>query len=41
MEKFKEITSAYQVLSDEKKRKRYDALRRGEPDPEGGTFGSG
>lgn len=34
-EKFKEITEAYQVLNDEKKRKRYDALRKGEADPEG------
>jgi hypothetical protein len=34
-DKFKEITAAYQVLSDEKKRKRYDALRKGQPDPEG------
>lgn len=34
-DKFKEITGAYQVLNDEKKRKRYDALRKGQPDPEG------
>ena len=34
IEKFKEVNAAYQVLSDEAKRKRYDALRKGEPDPE-------
>jgi len=34
-EKFKDITVAYQVLNDEKKRARYDALRKGEDDPEG------
>ena len=34
-DKFKDITAAYQELSDEKKRKRYDALRKGEDDPEG------
>jgi DnaJ-class molecular chaperone len=34
-EKFKDITAAYQVLNDEKRRKRYDALRKGEDDPEG------
>jgi curved DNA-binding protein CbpA len=33
-EKFKDITAAYQVLSDEKRRARYDALRKGEDDPE-------
>ena len=33
-DKFKDITAAYQVIGDEKKRKRYDALRKGQPDPE-------
>lgn len=38
LDRFKDINAAYQVLSDENKRKRYDALRKGEPDPQGGPF---
>ncbi len=39
MEKFKDITQAYQVIGEEDKRKRYDALRKGGPDPS--AFGKG
>ena len=35
--KFKEITAAYEILSDEKKRKNYDTFGSAEP----GGFGSG
>lgn len=34
-DKFKQITNAYSVLSIESKKRRYDALRQGKPDPEG------
>jgi len=34
LSKFQEITNAYQILNDDAKRKRYDALRAGKEDPE-------
>ena len=34
LEKFQNITNAYQVLNNESKRKRYDAIRKGQADPE-------
>ena len=34
LQKFQDIMNAYQILNDESKRKRYDALRKGEKDPE-------
>lgn len=47
-EKFKEVSEAYAVLSDEKKRARYDAMRSGNPyagaptaSPYGGGYGGG
>ncbi len=34
LEKFKEMTEAYQILNDSQKRERYDNIRAGKGDPQ-------